>query len=109
MAVGIQEKRRINVTFPVTLLEQLDEFLPPRERNRFIVEATERELRRERLRKVLQELREEPAWKDEDHPDLMTVEDVDRYVRRLRETWMPRDWDEIVREFENRDQTSTGQ
>lgn len=29
MAIGIQKKRRINVTFPVTLLEQLDEFLPP--------------------------------------------------------------------------------
>jgi len=30
----------------------------------------------------------------------MTVEDVNRYVRRLRETWMPRTWDEIVEEAE---------
>ena len=88
--------RRINVTFSTELLTLLDSVVPPRERNRFIVEATERSLRRERLKKVLAELRERPAWSDEDHPDLMTVEDVERYIRRLRETWMPRTWDEIV-------------
>jgi len=98
MALEAQEKRRINVTFPVALLEQLDEFLPSRERNRFIVEATARELHRERLRRALQE--SAGAWSDEDHPDLMTIEDVDRYVRRLRETWMPRSWDKIAAEAE---------
>ncbi len=108
MAMKVKEKRRINVTFPAALLEQLDDFVPPRRRNRFIVEATERELRRRRLREVLEDLRREPAWKDEDHPDLMTVEDVDRYIRRLRETWMPRSWDEIVKEFEDRDRSSVG-
>jgi len=40
------------------------------------------------------------AWSDEDHPDLMTVEDVNRYIRRLRETSMPRTWDEIIAEAE---------
>jgi len=98
MATKVKSKQRINVTFPVALLKQLDEFLPPRERNRFIVEATERELRRRRLRKALEE--SACAWSDEDHPDLMTAEDVDRHIRRLRETWMPRDWDEIAKEAE---------
>jgi hypothetical protein len=98
MATKVKDKQRINVTFPVALLKQLDEFLPPRERNRFIVEATERELHRRRLRKALEE--SAGAWSDEDHPDLMTVEDVNRYVRRLRETWMPRSWDEIAQEAE---------
>jgi hypothetical protein len=64
------------------------------------VEATEEALRRERLRQVIMALREKPAWSDEDHPDLMTVEDVDRYVRRMRESWMPRSWDEIIEEAE---------
>jgi len=40
------------------------------------------------------------AWSDEDNPDLMTVEDVNRYIRQLRETWMPRSWDEIAEEAE---------
>ncbi len=92
--------KRINVTFPVSLLEELRHYVPRRERNSFIIEATEKELRRFRFRKVLEDLRREPAWSDEDHPDLMTVEDVNRYVRRLRETWMPRTWDEIVEEAE---------
>ena len=92
--------KRINVTFPISLLEELRRYVPRRERSKFIIEATEKELKRTRLQKVLEDLRREPAWSDEDHPDLMTVEDVNRYVRRLRETWMPRTWDEIVEEAE---------
>ena len=95
--------KRINVTFPATLLEELREYVPKRERNQFIVEATEKLLKRARLKNVLEGLRKEPAWSDENHPDLMTVEDVDNYVRRMRETWMPRSWDEIVAEAEKND------
>lgn len=95
--------KRINVTFPVSLLEDLRRYIPRRERSKFIVEATEKELKRTKLQKVLEDLRREPAWSDEDHPDLMTVEDVNRYVRRLRETWTPRTWDEIVEEAERSD------
>ena len=51
-----------------------------------------------RLKKVLEVLRRKPAWSNEDHPDLMTVEDVNNYVRGIRETWMPRSWDEIASE-----------
>ena len=96
MSAEIMPKKRINVTFPETVLELLDSVVPPRERNAFIVEATEEALRRERLLKALAE--SSGAWSDADHPDLMTVEDVDRYVRRLRETWMPHHWEEIVGE-----------
>jgi len=96
MALATKAKRRINVTFPADLLEELDRFVPPRGRNRFIVEATERELRQKRLQRALE--RSAGAWSDENHPDLMSIEDVDRYVRRLRDTWMPRTWDEILEE-----------
>ena len=89
---------RVSVTFPADLLEELDRFVPQRGRNQFIVEATERSLRQRRLSKVLTQLRQEPAWSDENHPDLTTIEDVDRYVRRLREAWMPRSWDEMLEE-----------
>lgn len=92
------ETKRINVTFPVSLLEELKDHVPQRERNKFIVAATENHLKQVKLKKVVAELRQKPAWSDKDHPDLMTVEDVDNYVRRLRETAMPRSWDEIAKE-----------
>lgn len=95
--------KRINVTFPATLLEELREYVPRRERNQFIVEATETLLKRAKLKKVLESLRHEPAWSDEDHPDLMTVEDVNNYIRRMRKTWTPRSWDEIVEEADQVD------
>lgn len=79
-------KRRINVTFPVKVLELVSAVVPPRERNRFIVKATEEAARRERLRCVLAKLRNEgPAWRDRDHPELATPEDADRWIRQLRE------------------------
>jgi hypothetical protein len=94
--VTAETPKRINVTFPAPLLEELRRCIPRRERNRFIVEATEKELSRIKLLKALRE--SAGTWSDEDHPDLITVEDVDRYVRRLRETWMPRSWDETAGE-----------
>jgi len=92
------ETKRISVIFPVKVLEDLRRLVPPRERSKFIAEATETELKRLRLEKALRE--SAGAWSDEDHPDLMTVEDVNRYIRRLRETSMPRSWDEIEAEAE---------
>ena len=76
-------KRRINVTFPIKVLELVSAVVPPRERNRFIVKATEEAARRERLRKALRTAA--GAWKLEDHPELATPEDADRWVRQLRE------------------------
>lgn len=76
-------KRRINVTFPVKVLELVSAVVPPRERTRFIVKATEEAARRERLRKALRTAA--GAWKLEDHPELATPEDADRWVRQLRE------------------------
>ena len=83
MGVAVQPRKRINVTFPKSVLELLESVIPARGRNTFIVEATEEALRRERLGQVLSALRGKPAWSAEDHPDLMTVEDVDRRVQAL--------------------------
>lgn len=64
----------------------MESLVPPRERNSFIVEATERALRRERPLKALE--KSSGAWSDADDPELATEEDIDRFVRRLRSTWM---------------------
>ena len=95
------ETKRINVTLPVKLLEEMRRYIPKRERNKFIVDAAEQRLQRAKLQAVLEDLRREPAWSDEDHPDLMTVDDVNRYVRDLRERSMPQTWDEIIAEAES--------
>jgi hypothetical protein len=99
--MAAKTSKRINVTFPTSLLEELRAYVPRRERNRFIVETVENELRRIRFQRALRE--SAGAWSDEDHPDLITVEDVNRYVRNLRETAMPRSWDEIAEEAEQND------
>jgi hypothetical protein len=85
---------RINVSLPDPLLKDLRELIPPRERNQFIVELIEREVRRRKLLEALEI--SAGAWSDEDHPDLMTVEDVNRYVRRLRDGWVARPWDQMI-------------
>lgn len=94
MSMATIPKKRINVSFPESVLELLDKLVPPRERNSFIVEATQEALRRARLIEALQA--SAGAWSDENHPELMTNDDIDQYIRRLRESWMPRTWDEIL-------------
>jgi len=96
MATAVMEAKRINVSLPRDVADDMEALVPKGERNRFIVEAVEKAVRRAKLLHALEI--SAGAWSDEDHPDLMTVEDVDRYVRRLRETWMPRSWDEIEAE-----------
>ena len=48
MSVTTSTKKRINVTFPESVLDLLESVVPARKRNAFIVEATEEALRRER-------------------------------------------------------------
>lgn len=101
MTTATKATQRVNVTFPVEVLESLEKLLAPRQRNRFIVQATERALRDIRVDRALNALLDEPAWTDENHPDLMSVDDVDRYVRKLRESWMPQAWEESPTEMES--------
>jgi metal-responsive CopG/Arc/MetJ family transcriptional regulator len=54
--------KRVNVTFPVALLEELRQYVPRQERNRFIVEIMERELHQLRLRHALQESASALLW-----------------------------------------------
>jgi len=86
--------RRINVTLPVDLLQELKRHTGRRERNRFIVEATEKELRRRKLLVALAD--SAGAWSEEDHPDLSSADDVERYVREMRESWEPRPWEDMA-------------
>ena len=80
-----RDTRRINVVFPTHLLEELDGLVPPRKRSQIIVAATADYVRK---LKVLTAIKETAgAWDDESHPELSTLADIDRWLRRVRSTW----------------------
>jgi metal-responsive CopG/Arc/MetJ family transcriptional regulator len=81
---------RINIALPELLLEEFKRLVPSRQRNKFIVDLVEREVRRLRWEQILAATA--GAWSDQDHTVLQTDEDIERYVRRLRETALPRMW-----------------
>jgi len=80
-----RDTRRINVTFPAHLLEELDSIVPAGKRSDVIVEATAAYLSRLRVLGALKET--DGVWRDADHPDLTTPEDVNRWLDRLRSPW----------------------
>ncbi len=79
------ETQRINVTFPVRLLKDLDSLAPPRKRSQIIVTATADYVRKLKLLAAIKET--SGAWDDESHPELTTPEDIDGWLRQIRSTW----------------------
>lgn len=79
------ETRRINVAFPVQLLEDLDRLAPPRKRGQIIVAATADYVRKLKLLAAIKETA--GSWDDESHPELATPEDIDRWLRQIRSAW----------------------
>ena len=63
-------------------MDELRRTIPARERTKFVEEVLARELRRLRLREAIE--KSYGAWKDEDHPDMMTGEDIDRWIEEQR-------------------------
>jgi Arc/MetJ-type ribon-helix-helix transcriptional regulator len=77
--------RKITVTLPAAMLARLDERVPARGRSRFIFEAIEDRLAIEEQLAALDETA--GAWSDENHPDMKTDEDIDRWLTNLRASW----------------------
>lgn len=65
---------------PEDLVREIDELVGPRGRSAFIVETARDAVRRKRLLAFLNS--NEPAWKDENHPEL--AEGSAQWVRKLR-------------------------
>ncbi len=70
----------MHVVFPDELLQAIDELVGPRGRTAFLVETAQAEVRRRRLSAWLRN--DEPAWKDENHPELKGGSAA--WVRKLR-------------------------
>ncbi|MCP4357485.1 MAG: hypothetical protein GY796_05635 [Chloroflexi bacterium] len=93
--MALQTKsKRINVTIPISLLEELKAFVPKRQRNQFIVSALAQEVRRLKLQNALQE--SSGSWTAQDYPELATGLDIETYVREMRAGYRPRSWDELA-------------
>ena len=74
--------RRAHVILPQDLVEEIDALVGRRGRSAFLVETAQAELRRRRLLDYLEG--GEPAWKDEDHPEL--VGGTAQWVHAMRRT-----------------------
>lgn len=74
---------RVNVMIPVELIEEIKRTIGPRERSKFIVKATQEKLERIKLEKALKEAAS--SWSDELHPELKTQDDINKWVRELRQ------------------------
>jgi metal-responsive CopG/Arc/MetJ family transcriptional regulator len=72
---------RTNVTLPEELLAQVDELAGPRGRSAFVAEAVAAKVKRERLRRALDNLRGITVGT----PSYMTPEESYRWVREQRE------------------------
>lgn len=79
MSMGAQ---RAHIVLPEDLLREIDALVGPRGRSAFLVETARAELRKRQLLNFLQN--PEPAWTDEDHPDLVS-QGTDGWVKALRQ------------------------
>lgn len=72
--------QRAHIVLPQQLLAEIDAEVGPRGRSAFLVETAQAELRKRRLLAFL--ANDEPAWKSENHPEL--VDGAAKWVRSLR-------------------------
>ncbi len=69
---------KVTFTLPEELLRKLEK-VPAGKRSLLVAEALRRELDRLALAKSLKKLGRTTAWKEKDHPDLLSPSDFSRY------------------------------
>jgi len=76
----IMPTHRAHILLPEDLLREIDAMVGQRGRSAFLVETARQEVRRRKLLSFLES--EEPAWRDEAHPELNGGADL--WVRQMR-------------------------
>ena len=76
----MESTRRAHILIPSDLLREIDALVGPRGRSAFLLETARQEVKRRKLLRFLKS--DEPAWKEEDHPEL--AGGADNWVRKLR-------------------------
>lgn len=77
--------RRITINVPAELLKELNRLGSPNKRNQIIVEATSDYVRKMKRLRVLRDTA--GAWDDASHPDLNTLDDIEKWMRQIRSQW----------------------
>jgi hypothetical protein len=72
--------KQANFLLPEELIEELKRAVPKREQSKIVAEALKKELKRIKLKGVLQS--SFGVWKEKDHPELK--EGTKAFIRRLR-------------------------
>lgn len=78
------------MSLPQSLIERLNELIPARQRSTFIAQAVDDRLAALEMQQALTE--SFGAWKDEDYPHLRTNEDIDAFLREIRQTYARPEW-----------------
>jgi hypothetical protein len=73
---------KLSITIPTNVAEMLREYVPPGKVSAYVTGILESHLMWERQKRAIEKYA--GAWKDEDHPDLKTPEDTQRWLRELR-------------------------
>ena len=76
----MESTQRAHILIPSDLLREIDALVGPRGRSAFMLETARQEVKRRKLLRFLKS--DEPAWKEEDHPEL--AGGADNWVRELR-------------------------
>jgi hypothetical protein len=84
-------RERLNLYLTKPLADELRRLIPARERTRFVEEVLARELHRRKLKEALEA--SAGAWTLENHPELVTGKDIDRWIEEQRKLGT-RDWSE---------------
>lgn len=71
---------RTHVLLPEDLIREIDALVGPRGRSAFIVETARDAVRRKRLLEFLE--REQPVWKEEDHPEV--AKGSSQWIHKIR-------------------------
>ena len=82
MGASTVEKERLNLYLPKDVVEDLRRHVPAGHRTRFVSQVLARELRRLKLKAAIEA--SAGAWRDEDHPELTTPADIDRWIEKGR-------------------------
>jgi len=77
-----RETIRTTFVLPAETAKKLKEFVPDRKRSEFVAKAIEQYLMSITYQQVLEI--SFGKWKDEDYPNLLTQEDIEKYIREMR-------------------------
>jgi hypothetical protein len=77
------EKVKTHVIFPSELLEEIDKAVGGRKRSGFIVKAAREKLEELKFQRAMETAA--GSWREENHPDLKTQEDIRAYLHKTRE------------------------